>query len=110
MNVRRFSVAREFSTTPGPRSPKEGPASGEALLQVLIPLFKEVVDGDMMLEVDLDGTAGYATSFLEAVFGGLARAFGRAELQRRLKIVSNDEPYLKEEVHGYINDVSEAQR
>jgi len=110
MSSRSFSVAREFSLTPGPRSSKEGPYSGEKLLETLVPLFQEAIESDSELEIDLDGTAGYATSFLEAVFGGLVRQFGRVQVTERLKLVSKDEPYLIDEILGYVKDAGEHAR
>jgi hypothetical protein len=53
----------------------------------------------------LDGTAGYATSFLEAAFGGLAREFGKDTVLDCLKFKSDEEPYLIDEIKGYIKDV-----
>ena len=52
------------------------------------------------MTVDLDGTEGYATSFLEATFGGLAREFDAAEINRVIKFKSDDEPFLIQE--GYV--------
>ena len=63
----------KFSDTPGPRSREEGDFSGEQFLEeVLLPQFEEAVRTNQKLVVDLDGAEGYATSFLEAAFGGLA--------------------------------------
>jgi hypothetical protein len=56
------------------------------------------------LLVDLDGTEGYATSFLEASFGGLARRFEPAEVLSILQLKSEDEPYLIQEIQRYISE------
>ena len=67
-------IANEFSETPGPRSRDEGDYSGQQFLEeILKPKFEEAKKTKQKLIVDLDGTYGYATSFLESVFGGLAR-------------------------------------
>ena len=69
-----LSVAKEFSSVPGPRSKAEGPFSAEEFLEkILHPRFKEAEQAGKTLLVDLDGGCGYATSFLEEAFGGLAR-------------------------------------
>lgn len=46
----------------------------------------------------LDGTAGYATSFLEEAFGGLARIVGKSGVSEKVTVSSDEEPYLLEEV------------
>jgi hypothetical protein len=108
MSRLEFSIAKQFSVTPGPRNKVEGPHSGEQLLEVLLPLFRGALDQDAVLSVDLDGTAGYATSFLEAVFGGLAREFGADQVLSHLEFHSEEEPYLIDEVTKYVREANEA--
>lgn len=106
--VRTFhiSIAKDFKSTPGPRRRDEGKHSGEQFLEELLqPRFQEALDAAGLLTVDLDGCAGFATSFLEAAFGGLARKFGSAAVMKHLNIESSDEPMLKEEISQYISDV-----
>jgi len=98
-------IASEFSRTPGPRRSSEGKFSGESFLErVLLPKFKEAQGAGISLLVDLDGTAGYATSFLEAAFGGLARRFGAIEVRKTIALKSDDEPYLRAEIMKYIDE------
>ena len=61
--------------------------------------------------VDLDGTAGFATSFLEEAFGGLVRHEGisAAELSRILEFKSEEEPELIRDVWQYMKE-AEASR
>lgn len=69
-------VASEFSETPGPRSRDEGKDSGQEFLERLLrPGYEEARLSNSTLLIDLDGTDGYATSFLESAFGGLARIY-----------------------------------
>jgi hypothetical protein len=99
-----INVAREFSRTPGPRTPSHGPYSGQEFLQqVLKPKFEAALKSGARLFVNLDGAAGYPSSFLEEAFGGLAREFPGEVTQQRLEIACNDEPYLVEDVWRYIN-------
>src|ERR1017187_3686511 len=94
-----LSVAKDFSETPGPRHREEGEFSGEEFLDgVLLPRFEETKAKGEILIVDLDGTEGYATSFLEAAFGGLARKYNPAEVAKIVKFKSDDEPFLIEEI------------
>lgn len=64
-----ISVARDFSRAPGPRLVRQGSWSGEEFrgcLEQALRRYDRVV-------VDLDGTRGYDSSFLEEAFGGLVR-------------------------------------
>lgn len=102
MNI---SVATQFSTTPGPREKGEGDFSGELFLEkVLRPAFLIAKEKGEPLTLDLDGTEGYATSFLEAAFGGLAREFESKEIIEVLRFKSDDEPYLVDEIRRYIEE------
>jgi hypothetical protein len=100
-----IQVAKDFSDTPGPRLREEGEYSGEEFLEkLLLPAYQQVVADGGTLLIDLDGTEGYATSFLEAAFGELARKFPPSEVLANIVFKSDDEPYLIEEVKRYITD------
>jgi hypothetical protein len=100
-----INVAKDFSDTPGPRARDEGDFSGEEFLETrLRPAYLNAVNEGGSLLVDLDGTEGYATSFLEATFGGLAREFDAADILRVLTFKSDDEPFLIQEIKEYIAD------
>jgi STAS-like domain of unknown function (DUF4325) len=101
----KLSVATEFSETPGPRAPEEGDYSGELFLgELLRPRYEEAVRAGDTLTVDLDGTEGYATSFLEAAFGGLGRLYEAKDILKVLRFKCDDEPYLVDEIRNYIMD------
>ena len=98
-------VAKDFSETPGPREREEGEHSGEQFLEELLrPAFMRAVQTGEILVVDLDGTEGYATSFLEAAFGELAREFEPTQILKIIQFKSDDEPFLIDEVKQYIID------
>lgn len=107
MKTKVFSIAREFSSYPGPRKISEGPYSGE-LFQTsqLSKIVRECLETNTKLVLDLDGTSGYNTSFLEESFGGLIRhdRFSLDELNSVLEIKSDDEPYLINEIRKYLDD------
>jgi hypothetical protein len=106
-----ISVIRDFADTPGPRSREEGEHSGDQFLEeILLPKFEEAVRSSQALRVDLDGTEGYATSFLEAAFGGLARRFGSDRVLRIIQFKSDDEPHLIDEVKKYILEANVARK
>lgn len=102
-----LSIAKAFSKTPGSRYKSESKFSGEEFREeVLKELFEKAVEQDTQLIVNLDGTQGYATSFLEEAFGGLAREFGSEAVLKHLVFVSNEEGYLKEEIVKYVKDAA----
>jgi len=100
-----IQISRDFSRTLGHRSEEDGQHSGEDFLQKwLKPKYCEARTAGDKLLVDLDGTAGYGTSFLEAAFGGLAREYPIEEVLSTVQFKSDDEPYLPEEIEGYIRE------
>ena len=103
-----LSVAREFSKVPGPRSQIEGLYSAEEFRENLLQLkFDEAEAVGETLLVDLDGGFGYATSFLEEAFGGLARKLSSPErVLKVLRIKSDEEPYLCDDVIKYIQEAT----
>lgn len=86
-----FSIAKDFSRFPGPRYKHQGPNSGETLRHKLVKLLRE---REGKLIIDLDGTVGYGSSFLDEAFGGLIRSegFDRSTLDRRLSFISRLDP------------------
>ena len=96
-----ISIARQFSPTPAGRYRADGPFPGEKFRdELLVPALKRH-EGTVV--VDLDGTAGYGSSFLEEAFGGLVRVgFHPADLHRRLSIKSTRPSYLQR-VWSYID-------
>lgn len=73
--VEKIIRVADFTTLPGGRWKKDGPNSGEEFRDdVLKPaLIASRANGDTVA-VDIDGVAGYASSFLEETFGGIVRA------------------------------------
>lgn len=105
MGTIRICIANDFSTTPGPRKRDDGTHSGQQFREeVLGPRYLQAKERGDELLVDLDGTEGYATSFLEEAFGGLARENDPADILQRLTFKSDDEPYTVEEIRTYIRE------
>jgi hypothetical protein len=88
-------VARDFSKTPGPRFIKQGNWSGEKFRKLLEDRLRR--HGQIV--VDLDGTRGYGSSFLDEAFGGLVRecVLKREEFTRCVDIVSAEDPTYRQE-------------
>lgn len=67
-------VARDFSRYPGGRYKQDGDFSGEAFREdVLVDALRAARASHGHVFVDIDGAAGYPSSFLEEAFGGLVR-------------------------------------
>ena len=104
-----LSVATDFSQTPGPRYSSDGKSSAEEFrsFHLLPALSKARSDGQKLLIV-LDGTSGYAASFLEEAFGGLIRhgSMQPDEAIDLLEFESVEEPELIEEIKGFMEAAS----
>lgn len=99
-NMIMINIAREFSRFPAGRFFTDGPFSGEKFREeFLMP----IVSKGEAVEVDLDGVAGYGSSFLEEAFGGLVRklALAKNKIDSLIRIKTEDESLL-EEVRGYM--------
>jgi hypothetical protein len=95
-----YSIARQFSRHPGPRYRRQGPHSGEALRTKLARILR--TDPESTLIVDLDGTSGYGSSFLDEAFGGLVRSEGfERSVQSRFRFKSNIDP-------SYVTEITES--
>ena len=93
-----INIARDFSDTPGARYKKDGDFSGQEFREKFLePLFADP-DDNTKIRIILDGTEGYATSFLEEAFGGLTRQHGVKRVQSRIKFVSTEDKLLVTEV------------
>ncbi|ENQ9241013.1 STAS-like domain-containing protein [Pseudomonas aeruginosa] len=101
---------KEFSEYPGPRKEVVGPNSGEKFREtVLLKALREHPDED--ISINLDGTAGYGSSFLEESFGGLIRAGIPYERVIRLceHLISTEDDSLIEEIREYIKEAHQEQ-
>lgn len=101
-----ISVAKDFTRYPAGRYKVNGSTSGEAFRERFL---EEPLRRGESLVIELDGTVGYGSSFLEEAFGGVVRRLGRApeEILRHLTIVSAD-PTLAAEIRQYIIEAKPA--
>lgn len=92
-----------YTEYPGPRYQYQGNNSGEEFYYEIVKKgFAEAIESDKMLEIDLDGTAGYASSFIDESIGNLVFDFELDQINNRLSIVSTVEPDWKDIV---FNDI-----
>lgn len=96
----KINISSDFSPYPWFRYRKHGGKySGEEFRdKFLIPALEK----DSCVTIELDGTEGYGSSFLEEAFGGAVRA-GHQLTPERLEFVSTDASVIKE-IWKYIND------
>jgi hypothetical protein len=100
-----FRIARDFSRYPAGRFRSDGPWSGEKFRDdFLMPLLKKEVH---RVVVELDGTAGYGSSFLEEAFGGAVRELrlNGDDAIKRIELLSEDDSLIKE-VQQYMRDAA----
>lgn len=107
-----INISKDYSITPGGRYVEDGPFSGQDFRnKILEPAYKDAVASGQTISVNLDGGYGYATSFLEESFGGLARIHGSSEVRRIIEeIVSDDEPALIGKISEYIEKAEEKKK
>ncbi len=110
METIKLSIAKQYTRTPGPRYEKEGQFSGEKFrTELFFPLVRKAIQDDSKIIVDLDGTHGYGTSFLEEIFGGLIRInkVSFDEIKKHVAIKSNEQDYLIDDVNEYLTQAKE---
>ncbi|MGZ0077105.1 STAS-like domain-containing protein [Methylomonas sp. ZR1] len=102
--MRTINIAIQFSRYPAGRVPEDGPFSGARFRdEWLIPILK---DGEKAI-IEMDGTRGYGSSFLEEAFGGLVRqGYTEDQVQSAFELHSSD-PSIVEEVNEYITHGSD---
>lgn len=106
----RIKIATDFSKTPGARYESEGDYPGIDFREnFLYPKLLEAIQKKEKLVIDLDGTAGLGTSFLEESFGGLIRV-NKLELNTINEIIEfisiEDEDYI-DEINDYLREAHE---
>lgn len=101
MTNKTISIAKDFSRYPAGRFLDDGPASGE---QFRRDFLVDIMEGNQKVNIDLDGTRGYGSSFLEEAFGGLTRAGYTPEvIFNKINLVSEDASLIYE-IESYIRD------
>lgn len=108
-----IKVADKFPF-PGARFKDLGPQSGEEFKEYLIAKINQIYNGDFThkkgsdIIIDLDGSAGYGSSFLEEGFGGLIREGVPAKIVKSITFVSLEEPELIDEIKDYLTEAEKA--
>jgi hypothetical protein len=99
----RITIKDDFTATPGARKRVDGPFSGEEFRErFLEPYFDSDRENRNGLIIDMDGTEGYAGSFIDEAFGGIARKVGTDIVLNSCLFLSEEDPALLEEIVGCI--------
>ena len=93
MTHRTICIAKEYSKTPAGRYYSDGSYTGERFREEF--LYPALTKNDEV-EIELDDTLGYGSSFLEEAFGGLIREKNMDinELETKLHINSSRKLYI----------------
>lgn len=100
-----LNIAKDYSRCPGARYESEGDYSGEKFRELLLaPSLRDAISKGVKLEVVLDGSAGYSTSFIEESFGGLIRNdhFSLKEITDNIIIISYEDPSYIDDINTYL--------
>jgi hypothetical protein len=97
-----INIAQQFTQTPGARYYTDGPKSGEEFYKELLKTeYLRTLERNVKLKIILDGTDGYASSFLNEAFSLLGNEFGAEKVWNNLIIIS-------EEVPKYIDKIKQS--
>ena len=100
--MKEINIARDFTKEPGARNYSDGLYSGEEFYDTLLRIkYIEAVESNEKLKIILDGTEGYASSFINEAFIRLGNDFGADRVWSNLIIIS-------EEMPKYIQKVKES--
>lgn len=96
-----ISIAKDFSKVPAGRHLSDGPFTGQLFRERFL---SEALKNNNEVVVNLDGTFGYGSSFLEEAFSGLVHVLGISvsDLKKRLSFESKEDPSLVPEIWSYI--------
>lgn len=100
-----IKVSEDFSPTPGARYYEDGDDSGQEFYDKCLKIaFSSALSDNERLIIDLDGTEGYATSFLDEAFVRLVKDFSKSVVLNNIEIISEEEPDWIDEIKSYINE------
>lgn len=103
MTSKKINISKDFSKAPAGRYREDSDASGEAFREDF--LVRALKDFDEVI-VCLDNLGGVGSSFWDEAFGGLIRVenYSNEDLEKKLKIICNDDSYLVDHVISFIED------
>lgn len=92
-----INISKDFAIEPGARNYSDGEFSGEEFYDTLLkPKYLEALKNKVKLKIILDGTEGYASSFLNEAFSRLGTEFNADEVWNNILLISDEIPkYIK---------------
>jgi hypothetical protein len=96
-----LNIAKDFSRYPAGRVTTDGPYSGQKFREEFL---EPVIKAGKKLTIELDGTRGYGSSFLEEAFGGLVRVGYPSEKILSLLTFKTNDDSLTIEIKEYIKN------
>lgn len=100
---KKIHIASEWSRSPTGRYESDGKSNATDFKKKFItPNLKHY----RYFLIDLDGTDGYGSSFLEEAFGGLIRdrLVEKSEFFDRFSFKSDEDPSFIDEIRSYVNE------
>ena len=98
-----IKILTQFCESPGPRYCRQGKWSGEQFYhEILNQSFGEAYQNGDKLILDLDGTDGYMSSFLDEAIGNLVYDFGMQVVKDNLIVISREEPVWKKVIENEV--------
>lgn len=97
--MKTINIAKDFSIFPGGRFKEDNEYSAEEFRDtILIPCINKY----NKIIIELDGTRGYSSCFLEEAFGGLIRkGYSKSFIHNHVQFVSSRESLIRE-IQTYI--------
>lgn len=102
------NVAKDFTKYPAGRKKSAGPTSGEEFRdRFLVPNIQK----QEKVLIELDGTIGYGSSFLDEAFGGAVRATNITvnDFEKLVELRSNDQTLLRE-IKEYVTEAAKQKK
>jgi hypothetical protein len=93
--MKKLVVSKEFTDSPGGRFVSDGPKSGEEFREKFL---EPIIQKGEPTVIDMDGSWGYPTSFLDESFGVLIRKYGRDKVLSIIHFKSDESPDLIERI------------
>lgn len=103
-----YNISKEYSRILGGRWISLGKFSGEDFYKtVLEPKYLEAKNGNTKFVIELDGTTGYPSSFLDQSFGELARKYGKDNVKSIIELRADVFAWVVDYINREIWDKSE---
>lgn len=104
----KIIVWKDFSDSLGARYRTDGPFSGQEFLEEhLEPKFDKAVEGNYILDIDLDGVWGYPSSFVSGSFGKLSIKHGSEKILKHIQFKSEQSALRLEKI---INEIKKPRK